>query len=153
MAAVFSSRDDSVWSFAVFALMVFFLPGVAGADPDSFTDLARVVGVEEMTRTVQVPVRRERCEPEHAARDEFREAGNVRALHPEFTIADAILDDLNGSGSRAGAGHCRWVTEHLQREESRGFRVTYEYAGETYTRVMDEPPGDNVRVRVALEPD
>ena len=153
MTQVFSDRDDSGWLVAAFALMVFLLPGVAGADPESFTDVARVVGVEEMTRTVQVPVRRERCETEHAAHDEFREAGNVRALHPEFTIADAILDDLDGSGSRVGAGQCRWVTEHLQREEPRGFRVTYEYAGETYTRVMDEPPGDTVRVRVALEPD
>jgi uncharacterized protein YcfJ len=46
------------------------------------------------------------------------------------------------------------ATQYEERAEQRltGYRVTYRYAGETYTTTMDRDPGSSLRVRVDVTP-
>jgi uncharacterized protein YcfJ len=46
------------------------------------------------------------------------------------------------------------TTAYEERAEQRlsGYRVTYRYAGETYTTTMDRDPGSSLRVRVRVTP-
>ncbi len=47
---------------------------------------------------------------------------------------------------------CRVVTDYREEERLLGYRVTYRYAGETYTTRMDRDPGRSLRVRVRVTP-
>ena len=123
------------------------------ADSASFTDLAEVVEVAPISETVNVPVRRESCATEYEAAADPRGAGNVRELQPHATLADAIDEDLDALGRNVATVRCRWKTEYVTREEPLGYRVTYEYQGQQYTRVLDDDPGSTIRIRVALDPE
>ncbi len=48
--------------------------------------------------------------------------------------------------------HCRTVERFYEEERHAGYRVTYRYRGQEYTRTMAYDPGDTVRVRVAVDP-
>jgi uncharacterized protein YcfJ len=47
---------------------------------------------------------------------------------------------------------CRVVNDIREEEQLLGYRVTYRYAGETYTTRMDRDPGPSLRVRVRVTP-
>jgi len=47
---------------------------------------------------------------------------------------------------------CRMVNETREEVELTGYRVTYQYAGQTHTTMMDRDPGKFVRVRVRVTP-
>ncbi|MDH3644616.1 MAG: glycine zipper 2TM domain-containing protein [Gammaproteobacteria bacterium] len=47
---------------------------------------------------------------------------------------------------------CRVVSDTREEERLLGYRVTYRYAGETYTTRMDRDPGPSLRVRVRVSP-
>ncbi len=47
---------------------------------------------------------------------------------------------------------CRVVNEPREELELTGYRVTYQYAGETHTTKMERDPGKYLRVRVRVSP-
>jgi uncharacterized protein YcfJ len=47
---------------------------------------------------------------------------------------------------------CSTVYEERAEQRLTGYRVTYRYAGETYTTTMDRDPGSTLRVRVHVTP-
>jgi len=47
---------------------------------------------------------------------------------------------------------CQTVNDYREQERIVGYRVTYDYAGRTYTADMDRHPGRYVRVRVSVDP-
>lgn len=80
------------------------------------------------------------------------------------TVVGAILGGSIGADiSRRNRRHssqaryadeevCRVVSDIHEEERLLGYRVTYEYAGETYTTRMDRDPGPSLRVRVRVTP-
>ena len=80
------------------------------------------------------------------------------------TAVGAILGGSIGADvarrQREQHGYTRYTTrevcatEYQERydEELTGYRVTYRYAGETYTTTMDRDPGSSLRVRVHVTP-
>ena len=80
------------------------------------------------------------------------------------TVVGAILGGSIGADisrrnrqHRHDAGYrdeqvCRVVNEIREEEQLLGYRVTYRYAGETYTTRMDRDPGPSLRVRVRVTP-
>jgi uncharacterized protein YcfJ len=44
------------------------------------------------------------------------------------------------------------VYEDREEEELAGYRVTYQYAGETYSTTLDHDPGSRLRVSVNVTP-
>jgi uncharacterized protein YcfJ len=48
--------------------------------------------------------------------------------------------------------HCRTVRYQHEVEQLDGYRVTYRYRGKTFVRVMDEDPGNRLRIRVNVMP-
>jgi uncharacterized protein YcfJ len=47
---------------------------------------------------------------------------------------------------------CTVVQDTHEEERVNGYRVQYQYLGQTYSTVMRNPPGDTVRVRVDVSP-
>jgi len=47
---------------------------------------------------------------------------------------------------------CQVVNEYREEEQIAGYRVTYEYGGETYTTRMSQAPGRTIPVRVRVTP-
>ena len=47
---------------------------------------------------------------------------------------------------------CTVVQDTHEEERVSGYRVRYEYLGQTYSTVTRSPPGDTVRVRVDVSP-
>ena len=80
------------------------------------------------------------------------------------TVVGAILGGTIGADisrrNRRHASHvsygdeevCHVVNDIRAEERLLGYRVTYRYAGETYTTRMDRDPGRDVRVRVHVTP-
>lgn len=80
------------------------------------------------------------------------------------TVVGAVLGGSIGAdiarrnhrhGARVSYGSeevCRVVNDIREEERLLGYRVTYRYAGETYTTRMDRDPGPSLRVRVRVTP-
>jgi uncharacterized protein YcfJ len=66
---------------------------------------------------------------------------HTRPLAPDDSLADLLAWDL-----RAG---CPKV--YRSEESITGYRVVYEWDGRAYTRVMREPPGETVALRVSVD--
>lgn len=47
---------------------------------------------------------------------------------------------------------CQTVERFYEEERHVGYRVTYRYQGQEYTRTMPYDPGRTVRVRVSVDP-
>jgi uncharacterized protein YcfJ len=57
-----------------------------------------------------------------------------------------------GGGGYMTREVCSVVEEERLEEQLTGYRVTYRYAGETYTTTLPDHPGENLRVRVDVTP-
>jgi uncharacterized protein YcfJ len=66
---------------------------------------------------------------------------HTRPLAPDVGLADLLAWDL-----RAGC-----PTVYRSEESVTGYRVVYEWDGRAYTRVMREPPGETVALRVSVD--
>ena len=151
-----------------------------GAQAHSYTDNARVLGVEPQYENVNVP--RQECRSDWVS--EARPAGRR-------DYGGALIGGVAGAllGNQVGRGHgreaatavgavfgaltgdhianrgrweqpyepvarevtsCRTVSDVQARVV--GYRVDYEYRGQRFSTLMQDPPGAFVAVRVSVEP-
>ena len=65
-------------------------------------------------------------------------------------------NDVNNNRSRGGyytnERRCSTIEEYEIEERLVGYRVKYRYKGQTFTTRMDHDPGDEIRLRVSLQP-
>lgn len=123
-------------------LLMLFACSAAAASEDYY-DFARVINAEPITAEKKVPVDKVLCEPA----EEVAPPGDARRTRP-----DASLGDLIRADDRRRRPDCRRVTRYETRVETVGWRVTYDYDGQTYVRPMKNKPGARIRVRVELDP-
>jgi uncharacterized protein YcfJ len=144
-------------------------------------DQARVVGVQPLYETVSYAVPREQCSEQRVQTGSgggISPAVPLLAAVAGGALGSAIM---NGHNQRAGGvvgavfggavGYdvarrnaqpryvtygtqevCTTVQDTHEEERISGYRVRYEYLGQTYSTVMPNPPGDSVRVRVDVSP-
>ncbi|MDT8427349.1 MAG: hypothetical protein RQ757_01125 [Pseudomonadales bacterium] len=66
---------------------------------------------------------------------------------------DIVSHNNANSGSRyRTVEHCEWVEEYYDTEELVGYQVRYRYNGEEYSVRTSEDPGDQIQLRVRVEP-
>lgn len=151
--------------------------GLALAGGGSY-EYARVVDVEPLREIQRTPVDREICREETAY---VRERRHSHAPTVVGAIIGGVIGSQFGSGrgrdaaTAAGAllggsighdasqardgGHypvvrerCRVERDWRERTVDRGYRVTYEYGGRLHRTTMDHHPGEEIRVRVSVDP-
>jgi len=110
------------------------------AGPSRFNDAATVLAVEPIVERHLESERRWTCEPQEATPE---------ILPVASTIGADIRRQLR---STAPQTRCGWTEIRSPVERINGYRVTYSYNGRRYTRRMQQPPGEFIPVRVALEP-
>lgn len=79
-----------------------------------------------------------------------------------LTFAGAVTGAAIANSHRNAAGNqryyrdrhklCRTVRHRREVKQVDGYRVTYRYKGRTFVRIMDEDPGNRVRIRVSVMP-
>jgi uncharacterized protein YcfJ len=146
-----------------------------------FYDQARVVDVRPIREVVRVAAPHQECWSE-PVRHVHRSGPDTGVYALTGTVIGGVLGNQIGKGngrkaatavgSVAGAligsdmarnrqqtrviateeRHCRTVERFYEEERHAGYRVTYRYHGQDYTRTMDYDPGSTVRVRVAVDP-
>lgn len=143
-----------------------------------FVDRARVIEVTPIIEVVQIPNERSECWQEEVSHQRPRHAGPGMILggviggvlgsqmghgsgNKVATVAGTLIGAAVGSDLSRGQHHgryttseqrCRIITDYREEEQTTGYRVTYRYQGQTFTRVMDYDPGRFVRVAVRVEP-
>ena len=122
--------------------------GTAAWGGEIFYDHAPVLDVGPVMETERVPVEETVCHGSSSGGGDHS-AGDVRALEPGLTMAEAIRSEQGVR--RAMARRCRLVTRYQVRERVAGYRVTYRYADETFVKRMRNNPGERVQVRVELD--
>jgi uncharacterized protein YcfJ len=171
--------EPSMNRSALFVLLATATAAV-GAQAHTYTDNARVLGVEAQYENVSVP--RQECRAEWVS--EARPAGRRN-------YGGAVVGGLAGAllGNQIGRGHgreaatavgavvgaltgdnlanrdrwerpyepvarevtsCRTVSDVQSRVV--GYRVDYEYRGQRFSTLMQDQPGPYVPVRVSVEP-
>lgn len=94
--------------------------------------------------------------------------GDGRGRESEFTIAGALIGATIGAAAndrraqRYDSRRSSWRSEPVRRcevtwesrpvERIDGYEVSYRYAGRRFTKVVDDHPGERMRVRVDLQP-
>ncbi len=140
------------------------------------TDYARVVDVKPLIRTVSVEVPVREC---YETPPRVQTQAKRPSLGK--TIAGGIIGGVIGAQFGGGSGkdamtvlgtvigaasasketrqrevpaqrYCETRYEIEQRDRVEGFRVTYVYDGETYTTRTKTDPGDEIRVRISMQP-
>lgn len=159
-----------------FLSVALIAPWGASFARDRYTS-AKVVDVEPIYERVEVPDVRQECWTEEVAvRNRSRDysapilggiiggvIGNQVSRgrgRPAATIAGSLLGATIGADLRnRNQGYhtetirrCRDVDEYYTEERIVGYRVTYRYRGENYVTRMDRDPGDEIRVRVSVDP-
>ncbi len=67
-------------------------------------------------------------------------------------LGASVARDRVRRGWREPAGRCAAATEVRRIRRTDGYDVTYRYHGRTFHKIVAEPPGDSVAVRVEVEP-
>ena len=150
---MFMNRKITNSVLAGIALLVLSVATSHGSE--TYVDYAPVVRVEEVYETYNEPVKREECTFERTSqqRQEDRKlAGDVRQRTPGFSLAQAIRFDAEHVRSQQPAQRCRMVTKYESHERVAAYKVTYRYNGATYVKQMSYHPGDEVKVRVRVDP-
>lgn len=147
------------------------LPAMA----DEYYDNARVIAVAPQTEQVNYP--RQECRTEYV-RESYSNRSPVGAIIGG--VAGGLLGSQIGkgngrvAGAAVGAGVGAIVGDRVGNSQAtttygtrpvdscytvdnwqtvnRGYLVTYRYNGRDYSQVMDNDPGDFIRVRVAIAP-
>ena len=123
-------------SILLSALCCLYIPAIHAGDANVFRDEARVVRVDPILETVNLPVTRQICE--------HIEVGKQAP-------AAAIGEDIRRS-ERQHRRSCRFVEEMHYQERVTSYRVTYRYAGHTVTSRLPYDPGESMPVNVSLIP-
>jgi uncharacterized protein YcfJ len=159
------------------ALGVCALP-LAQAQAGDFEDFGRVVRVQPRIEQVRTP--RQECRTDYVqapVQQQRSQAGTViggiagallgsQVGHGNGKVAAAaagaiasgtVGDNIDNNGrdyspqvQEQAVQRCRTV-DSVQ-ERTNGYDVTYDYRGHTYSTVMNQDPGNRVRLRVSVEP-
>lgn len=146
-----------------------------------FYDQARVVDVRPIVEVVRVAAPQQECWTE-PVRHVHRTGPDGGAYALTGTLIGGVLGNQIGKGDTRRAAtavgavagamigsdmarnrqqtrvytaqeeHCRMVDRFYEEERHAGYRVTYRYQGQEYTRTMAYDPGSTVRVRVSVDP-
>lgn len=146
-----------------------------------FYDTARVVDVRPIKEVVRVASPHQECWTE-PVRHVHRTGPDSGAYALTGTLIGGVLGNQIGRGDTRRAAtavgavagavigsdmarnrqqtrvytsheqHCQVVDRYYEEERHAGYRVTYRYQGQEYTRNMAHHPGSTVRVRVAVDP-
>ena len=122
---------------------------------ETYVDYAPVVRVEEVYEAYNEPVKREECTFERTSQqrqEDRRLAGDVRQRTAGLTLVQAIRFDADHIRNQRPTQRCRTVTKYESHERVAAYKVTYRYNGATYTKRMNYHPGDEVKVRVKIDP-
>lgn len=142
---------------------------------EQYYDSARVVAVTPQTERVNSP--RQECHTEYVRESYNNDRSPLGAIIGG--VAGGLLGSQVGrgngrvAGAAVGAGVGAVVGDHIGNNQSttygtrpvescytvdnwqtvsRGYLVTYRYNGRDYSTVMDNDPGDSIRVRVDVSP-
>jgi len=131
----------NLFNFPLLLLALGFTLPAEGRDSRTFRDYAPVLNVEPVVETTYEPATRTIC-------DERRlETERATVLAP--TIAEDVRRQIRVSREQKV---CRTVTERHQRQQVRGYRVTYRYGGQTTTARYPYDPGERIPVDISLSP-
>ena len=122
---------------------------------ETYVDYAPVVRVDEVYETYNMPVKREECSFERNSRQrqaDRRLAGDVRQHTAGLTLVQSIQFDADHVRNQQPTRRCRTVTQYESHKRVAAYKVTYRYNGATYTKRMKFHPGDEVKVRVRVDP-
>ena len=165
----------------VISSAVFFLtPAFANHEQQGSYQYADVVGVEPIMEVIEIPVDERVCWNEKVYHDHPRYVSGTPSILGSIiggvvgnqfggghgrdlaTAAGVILGGSVGRDiqhkkqrERSYIGtERRCETERSWRSEDRivGYQVSYEYDGAVYQTRMDQPPGDQIKVRVSVSP-
>lgn len=146
-----------------------------------YYDYAEVIDVEPLVREVHVSDPRQECWQEEVHyRDQYAGGGSTASSmilggltglvigrqfgHGDDRDTNALAGGIIGTGigfglanreARGYSGYeesCRTVNDYYTEERVDGYRVTYLYHGETFTRDLPYDPGERMRVRVDVDP-
>ena len=118
------------------AMCCLHAPLIQAGDASVFRDEARVVRVDPIVETVNMPVTRRVCE---------------RSEVSEQTSAATIGEDIRRRKSQHRRS-CRFVEKMHFQERVTGYRVTYHYAGHNAVSRLPYDPGESMPVNVSLIP-
>jgi uncharacterized protein YcfJ len=146
-----------------------------------FYDEARVVDVRPVKELVRVAAPQEECWTE-PVRHVHRSGPDTGTYALTGTLIGGVLGNQIGKGDTRRAAtavgavagamigsdmarsrqqtqvyttqeqYCQVVDRFYEEERHVGYRVTYRYKGQDYTRTMAHHPGRTVRVRVTVDP-
>lgn len=143
------------------------------ADEDVIITRARVVDVKPIIEVVEIPTERRECWTEEVEHRGGRSSGagmvvgsiigGVLGNHVSrgdgvatvagTVIGGAIGNDIerNNAATRTRSErHCRVAHDYYEEERVSGYRVTFRFHGETFTRRMDHDPGKFVRLKLRV---
>ena len=162
------------------ALLSLIAAGAVGVHAETFFDNARVRSVEPQYENVSIPreecsshwvneVRRTDSGPNYGGAVVGAVAGGVvgnqigkghgrEAATAVGAVVGALAGDRIANGNRVEQYQevprevrtCRTVNDVQHRLT--GYRVDYDYRGQSYTTMMRENPGRTLQVRVSIEP-
>ena len=129
---------------AAVLVAMFALAPAAFAGEVAYDD-ARVIHVEPVLETVSVPSRSIECDADRPV-----ESGDLRDADASLNLVTAIRTE---AARPAREDRCVERVEHRTEERITGYRVQYRYAGDDYEQIVDEHPGERMRVRVSVSPE
>ena len=163
-----------------FSLFCLLATGVLGLHAETFIDNARVRSVDPQYENVAVP--REECNRQWINEARQVNYGQQYGGAVVGGVAGALLGNQVGRGHGREAATAlgavvgafagdrysnrdRWDQPQYEQREVRscrtvsdvqsrinGYRVNYEYRGQSYTTMLRDNPGPQLRVRVSVEP-
>lgn len=153
------SKPRLLKSFLIGVSSLLLTATVAAANRQVYHDYARVLNVSPIMETIQVPVRREDCQPpppiRHQRETHAPIVSDVQPDHTGHTLADAIRLERSHQLSLATAHterHCRWIEEFETRERIVAYRVRFRYGRDIFVRRLNHDPGDRLQIRVEVQP-
>lgn len=142
-----------IWLQLSMMLLISLFAELAMAGGKAFYDYARVLKVDPISETVAVPVEKRRCfYPDRAIQAVKVLAGDVRSRRSSITIGAAIAEEVEQRKQTTRKRRCRLVKTIDIRDKVVAYRVRYQYGGDVFVRRMKQHPGEQLLVRVKMEP-
>lgn len=119
---------------------------------DTFYDYAEVLSATPITQTVYGDSQREVCRTVHGAnalRAGRHVPAGVSGSGQGYSLADVIRQDVASSPQTTRT--CETVSVREPQTRTVGYRVAYRYGNRTYTRTLENQPGDRIRVKVRID--
>ncbi len=119
---------------------------------DTYYDYAEVLSATPITQTVYGDSQREVCRTVHgtnALRAGRHVPPSVSASGQGYSLADLIRQDIADAPQTTRT--CETVSVREPQTRTVGYRVAYRYGNKTYTRTLEERPGDRIRVKVRVD--